>query len=204
MKRRDDTTATGRSFGADSSPVRVRQLALVAMPESEDARTITLDARPVVLGRNPDGERPLVLDDGEASRSHAKVSYDAAVDAYAICDMQSRNGLIVDGVKCERALLRHGSVVRLGRSLLVFVDFALGGEDPLAPESPSLLGPSLVMQHLRGQIGLVAPRNVPVLIVGETGAGKERVAEELHRLSGRKGPMISVNCAAITEHLAES
>jgi DNA-binding NtrC family response regulator len=50
----------------------------------------------------------------------------------------------------------------------------------------------------------LAPSEVPVLITGETGTGKELVAQQLHQLSGRTGPFLAVNCGAISDHLAES
>jgi transcriptional regulator with GAF, ATPase, and Fis domain len=60
------------------------------------------------------------------------------------------------------------------------------------------------MQRVRGEITLVAPRALSVVVLGETGVGKERVAEELHRLSGRAGPLLALNCAAVAPSLAES
>jgi sigma-54 specific flagellar transcriptional regulator A len=53
-------------------------------------------------------------------------------------------------------------------------------------------------------IELVAQSNSSVLIMGQTGAGKELVAQEIHRLSARKGEMIALNCAAIPSELLES
>ena len=76
--------------------------------------------------------------------------------------------------------------------------------EPLKVETPGLLGPSLAMQRVRAEIGLVAQSGVPVLVLGETGVGKERVAEEIHRQSGRTGPLVPVNCASIPGELAES
>jgi transcriptional regulator with GAF, ATPase, and Fis domain len=58
--------------------------------------------------------------------------------------------------------------------------------------------------RLHSEIGLVAPKPLPVLVLGETGVGKELVAEEIHRRSGRTGAFIAVNCAAIAPELAES
>lgn len=50
----------------------------------------------------------------------------------------------------------------------------------------------------------VAPSDAPILILGETGTGKELVARHAHLLSGRTGPFLAVNCGAISENLAES
>ncbi len=73
------------------------------------------------------------------------------------------------------------------------------------PRMRSLIGPSAAMQELRKQIDLVAGSDLPVLIQGETGVGKELVAEALHAGSSRAvRPMISVNCAALPDALVES
>lgn len=68
-----------------------------------------------------------------------------------------------------------------------------------------LVGRSRVMQDLRGRIERVAATHFTVLIEGESGAGKELVARELHRTSARRrGPFVTVNCAAIVETLLEA
>ncbi|MFK7161716.1 sigma-54 dependent transcriptional regulator [Marinospirillum sp. MEB164] len=70
---------------------------------------------------------------------------------------------------------------------------------------PGMLGDSPIMQAIYTQIKKIAPFDTRVLILGESGTGKELVAKALHQLSQRhKGPMISVNCAAIPETLIES
>lgn len=65
-------------------------------------------------------------------------------------------------------------------------------------------GRAASVQALRAAIRRAATDHAPVFIVGETGAGKERVARELHRLSGRTGALVSINCAALAPSLVES
>src|SRR5438132_1939871 len=68
-----------------------------------------------------------------------------------------------------------------------------------------IIGDSLAMRELKGQIELAAPTKATVLIQGESGTGKELVAREIHRRSSRaRMPFIQVNCAAIPEELIES
>jgi two-component system, NtrC family, nitrogen regulation response regulator NtrX len=68
----------------------------------------------------------------------------------------------------------------------------------------SLVGESAAMRQLRQTIAKVGPSDALVLIQGETGAGKERVARALHEGSGRRGRLVAVNCAAIPSNLLES
>jgi DNA-binding NtrC family response regulator len=68
-----------------------------------------------------------------------------------------------------------------------------------------LVGQSAALRHVVSQIDLVAPTEASVLILGETGTGKELVAHEIHRRSKRKdGPLVRVNCASIPRELFES
>ena len=74
-----------------------------------------------------------------------------------------------------------------------------------AGEATPLVGGGAAMRALRAGIEKLAPVPSPVLVTGESGSGKELVARELHRLSGRaKGPFKAVNCAALPDTLVES
>lgn len=61
-----------------------------------------------------------------------------------------------------------------------------------------------IHSHLYKILNTIAPLNIDVLIEGETGTGKDALARRLYKLSGCRGPMVPVNCAAIPETLAES
>jgi nitrogen regulation protein NR(I) len=91
-------------------------------------------------------------------------------------------------------------------------DSAAQGEPPTLPavggparEPHSLLGTSPVMQELFKHIGLLTTNDLTVLLQGETGVGKERVARAIHHNSPRRDqPFVAVNCAAVPEALLES
>ncbi|QOY88966.1 sigma 54-interacting transcriptional regulator [Paludibaculum fermentans] len=70
---------------------------------------------------------------------------------------------------------------------------------------PEIVGSSRVLKRVLAQVELVAPTDATVLVLGETGTGKEMIALALHRLSPRRNfPFVSVNCAAIPTGLLES
>jgi len=70
---------------------------------------------------------------------------------------------------------------------------------------PRIIGNSDALQKVLGMVQMVAPTDATVLINGETGTGKELIAEAIHKCSNRsKGPFVKVNCAAIPAGLLES
>jgi DNA-binding NtrC family response regulator len=74
-----------------------------------------------------------------------------------------------------------------------------------APEVSELIGSSAPLEKLRSQIAQFAPSPFPVLIEGESGSGKELVAQSLHRLSNRSArPLLALNCAALAPTLIEA
>jgi transcriptional regulator with AAA-type ATPase domain len=75
---------------------------------------------------------------------------------------------------------------------------------PLSIRAKSLVFVDPASQHLLELIERVAPSTAPVMVEGDSGTGKELIARHVHRLSGRAGPFVAVNCGAISEHLAES
>ena len=202
--KHDETTAGSPVSAVFRSDVRVRQLALVIHNGIPATMRLTLGEGGATIGREPSGEAIVRLDDSEASRQHTRVEPDQDGQWRAI-DCGSRNGTIVDGNRASpNAPLRDGSVLRIGRSLFVFVDKLLPSSVRLVPESAPLWGPSLPMQRVRGEIALSARSSAPVLVLGESGTGKELAASELHAQSGRKGEFVAVNCASIPAALAEA
>lgn len=90
-------------------------------------------------------------------------------------------------------------------SELVSLKEELASHSVLEPGTDGMVGNSQVMQEVYKSIGRISSSDCTVLIMGETGTGKELVAKEIHRNSLRtSGPFIKVNCAAIPEALLES
>jgi two-component system response regulator HydG len=77
-------------------------------------------------------------------------------------------------------------------------------EAPVSDALVALLGESEPMRRLREQARRLAPTGLPVLVCGETGTGKEVLARALHEASGRPGPFVAVDCAALASSLVES
>ena len=147
----------------------------------------------------------LVIDDGTVSRFHCELA--VAGGAVRVRDLGSRNGTRVKNVTLADAMIGGGAVLALGDS---DVRIDLDCEDTLVAGSArctfgSLIGESDVMREVFSQLEKVAASDATVLIEGETGTGKEGVAESLHDESARRdGPFVVVDCSAIPPNLLES
>jgi formate hydrogenlyase transcriptional activator len=81
----------------------------------------------------------------------------------------------------------------------------IGDQPAAAHEFAEIVGTSAALKRVMGQVEIVAPTDATVLVLGETGTGKELVARAIHRISGRRHrPFITLNCAAIPTGLLES
>lgn len=120
------------------------------------------------------------------SRKHARIT--RTPHGWLVVDQGSRNGTFVGGQRIDKRLLAEGDVVDCGRTLFRFTTEkhrCEGGPSDLA-EHGSLLGtvtPPIL--DLDADLQRIAPSDVPVLLLGESGTGKSHVAEAIHRLSGR-------------------
>jgi transcriptional regulator with GAF, ATPase, and Fis domain len=82
---------------------------------------------------------------------------------------------------------------------------ALESDELPGSGSPRIIGNSAALRSVLGMVRIVAPTDSTVLIGGETGTGKELIAEAIHKWSGRSnGPFVKVSCAAIPAGLLES
>jgi transcriptional regulator with PAS, ATPase and Fis domain len=119
-------------------------------------------------------------------------------DGVLIEDLHSRNGIHVNGRLTASARLVQGDVVRVGGCVGV-VATACGS---FAEIAPGLLG-GPILQAAVAPLRQAAASNLSIVLQGETGTGKEVVTRAIHTWSGRRGPQVAVNCAALPEGLAE-
>jgi DNA-binding NtrC family response regulator len=138
--------------------------------------------------------------DGLVSRLHATL-HGAPTGTLRIVDKGSRNGTQVNGRRVSDALLADGDVITIGNSHLVVR--AVPPEARDAP-LPAMVGVSPAIREVRADLAKYGPTPARVLLLGESGCGKEVAANALHEISGRGGPFVPVNCSAIPESLAES
>jgi len=161
---------------------------------------VALDDKPLELGR----ER---LGHGSVSRHHLTITWQRG--QHLVADPGSKNGSWLDGRRLDPTPqpLVDGGVVRAGGVVLVYEAGGPADDDDDGADAALLQaipGRSAAAEALRAGVRRVAADPAPVLIIGETGAGKERVASELHRLSKRAGPFVAVNVAELSERLVES
>jgi two-component system, NtrC family, response regulator HydG len=144
------------------------------------------------------------LADREVSRRH--LAFDAGDGPLRVTDLGSRNGTFVNGVRMIEAQLYGGESIRLGGTTLRVVE-AKGERRALsrADRFGQLLGASHEMRRLYPLCQRLAETDVPVVIEGETGTGKEVLAESLHGLGPRAAaPFLVFDCTTVPANLVEA
>ncbi len=162
-----------------------------------ESRRLPLASRPVVIGANRGLD--LTLLDRTVSGRHARI--EPSEDGYLVRDLGSRNGTYVDGVPTILARIGPGSRIRVGRTDLVVVASGERGDaraDGIVAVSPAMI-------EVLETVERCARLHWPVLIVGETGVGKEGIARAIHLRSGRRErPFVTINAAGFQESMVES
>jgi transcriptional regulator with GAF, ATPase, and Fis domain len=156
----------------------------------------------VTIGRAP--ECQVIIDHRKLSRRHAVLRVGPPP---TVQDLGSTNG-----TRVARELLHGGEPVplppgesfQIGPFSLLVVPPRRVGDSGLASAAEVFTVSDPTVQGAAALVQNIAAADISVLVLGETGVGKELLAETLHALSGRRGPLMRINCAALSEGLLES
>lgn len=145
----------------------------------------------------------LVIDDPTISGRHVSVT--GSTSGVVVEDLASKNGVFLAGARIQRAVLKSSHVaLSIGRSQVSIDEAAAARPAPAAPLLPGLVGDSAPMRRLAADVQRVASLDAAVLLLGESGTGKDVVARAIHSLSQRRGRYVPLNAGALGEALADS
>ena len=194
------TTMSSRNTASEGSKPTVLAIRWV-FPTSRGMLTLLSDEC-ILLGRDDDCQVKLL--GKETSRHHAEIRRDGPL--YILKDLGSRNGIFLDGARVSQAPISPGQILRLGEWIGVAIQVPADtvDPDPVFDLLAANLAGGPVLRPILEQTKKAASSELPTVILGETGTGKEGLAHAMHEWSGRKGPFVAVNCAALVPTLAEA
>jgi DNA-binding NtrC family response regulator len=167
------------------------------------AREHTFDKGTITIGAMEDND--LVVSDDTVSRYHCKIVQEDT--SYLLVDLGSTNGTFINRVRIKEAYLKPGCTIGLGNTEVKF--HAADEKVEILPSRKEklgrMVGRHVKMRELYTVLEKIAPTATTVVIEGETGTGKEVVAQTIHDLSTRSsGPIMVFDCGAVPDNLIES
>jgi DNA-binding NtrC family response regulator len=197
-------------------PLGRRHCLAIWLGETMQVRSLPLRGQ-VVVGRGNDAD--VRVDAPTVSRRHAQLT--VADGLVTLIDLGSQNGTRVNGERvAAKRPLAYGDILSFGEVTAVFSEERRGAAELSAavqapgassePRTVKVGGCSVLLAdpatiHAWSQIERLAPTDISLLVLGETGTGKELAASALHFWSRRKDkPIVAINCAAVPDNLAES
>jgi transcriptional regulator of acetoin/glycerol metabolism len=183
--------------------VRYGKVRIEVVHGPDTGTSVDVAGQTVKVGTADDNQ--LVLKDDSVSRAHCEIEPVAV--GMRVRDVGSTNGVFAGGVRLYDAVLPFDSRLRLGDTELALSALAetVEREQTTRDRFGDLLGASPRMRELFADLERIAGTDVTLLIEGETGTGKDVVAESVHRASARAaGPFVVFDCGAVSPTLVES
>jgi DNA-binding NtrC family response regulator len=181
---------------------RTFRLRVVSGPDA--GKEHTLDEGTTMVGTHADND--LVLADATVSRYHLEIR--VRRDGIEIRDLDTTNGTKHNSTKVGNVVLTGASRLRLGKHTEMDVepiDTSIDLGDWHGDRFGEVLGTTTPMRRLFALLGKAAPTEATILLQGETGTGKEAIAEAVHKASKRnRGPFVVVDCGSIPHELIAS
>jgi DNA-binding NtrC family response regulator len=189
-------------FGASRKAGPLSFVLLVHHPEGTKRYPIE---GTLLLGKQPGSD--VVIDAPGVSRYHLEIR--AEPDAVLVRDVGSKNGTYYNGARITEVRLGAGAILRVGGPTGTEIAVELASQPLIPPSSKQRFGPligeSAGMRSIFTMLERTAPSAATILIHGETGTGKELVAQAVHEASPRASkPFVVVDCGAIPHTLIES
>ena len=150
------------------------------------------------LGRGETNQ--IILEDSFASRHHVRIERQLQTGFFILKDMKSRNGVLLNGNRIHQAVLSHNDQIQIGKTTFSFSFERFNKNWNLLTQSANKK-----WNIELNRVPSLAQSDYPILLLGPSGTGKEVLSKVIHRYSARReGPLVSVNCSALTESLIES
>ncbi len=186
--------ATIRQDRPEGTPRSV-VLRVVEGPDAGLELTLEADGTKLLVGTSP--TCAMRLSDRTVSRRH--LALELTFEGLVVRDLGSTNGTKIRGVVVHEARVPAGDAIELGATRVAAFDVAPGAAHagPLPESFGRMVGRSLSMRRLFALAERLARSDVAVLVEGDTGTGKERLAEEMHARSARaEGPLVVFDALA--------
>ena len=203
-ENRDDDLGIKTIFVEDRPTARELKRAVLAIIEGPEAgKKFDIAKQKTFIGRS--GVCDITLSDPAISGNHLEI--EAIEGGFLLRDLESTNGTYMEDTRISGIYLHAGCRFRVGSTVMEFRSLGDVVSIPLSrmERFGDVAGQSVPMRELFATLEKVAPSDLTVLIEGETGTGKERVARSIHRQSRRTSrPYVVLDCSSIPKDLMES
>ncbi len=180
-----------------------KKASILILSGPQQGEEVIIESTPFTIGSSDGCD--LLLKDTAVSRKHCIIKSDG--HTFSIEDTNSTNGSFLCGLRIMHAYLTPGSELRLGNTRLLFSPSLEFTDIPLSQNNHfgDAIGASDAMRRIFYLAESYSPTDATIMLTGETGTGKEILAEEIHKHSKRANkPFVVIDCTSISRDIVES